>query len=113
MLNRLKQANILFGRFMPTDLEALTPKEYENMAIGAQQRILNQSKRDYAMSKATVPVAFIDTNDNDKQIVDDINKRQEILDNIDNPVYQRKKLLESKRNERAASVFDKLLKKGE
>lgn len=109
MLQRLKEANILFGRFMPNDLEMLTPKEYENMAIGAQQRIVNQNKHDYAMSKATVPVAFVENNDNDEKIVDNINKQQEILNNVGNSDYQQKKLLENKRNERAASVFDKFL----
>lgn len=111
MLERLKEANVLFGCFMPADLEVLTPKEYENMAIGAQQRIVNQHKYDYAMSKATVPVAFVDNNDNDTSIAETINKQQEILDNIGNPNYQQKKLLENKRNERAASVFDKFLQR--
>lgn len=76
------------------------------MVLGAKQRIVNQNWHDYAMSKATVPVALVNDNPTDKEISDAINKQQETLNNINDPNYQQKQVSTAKRNKKAISLFD-------
>lgn len=107
MLTMLKQANEYLGLISPHDLQELTPKEYEYMMTGAQQRQLDQWQHDYQMSFITHPVGLVDKNPNDDIIKRHLDKQAEALRNFDNEEYQRQEAAKQKRQKAFSTFFGK------
>lgn len=107
MLRKLQQANEYLGKFMPEELYALTPKEYEFMIVGAQQRRLDQWQHDLDMTYITRPVGLADKNPNDEEYRNSLKKQQEMLDHMTDKDYLKQHEVKEKRKKQLASLFSR------